>query len=261
MKTAMKLAIIQFAPVFGDLKATLAVLTDLLEQVKEVDLVVLPELANSGYNFNSKEEAFNLTETIKSSVFLDFLQAKCKLYGFTIATGFAEKENDSLYNSSVLLNGDGIIGTYRKLHLFMNEKQIFKQGNLGLPVFEIKGVKIGMLVCFDWMFPEVWRKLALKGVDLILHPSNLVLPYAQSVIPSYALVNRIFIATANRIGIEKELCFTGQSIIANPKGELLAKANKGEEVLIVDIDPLIARNKMITPLNNAFEDRRTDIYE
>ncbi len=257
----MKLAIIQFAPIFGDLKSTLASLTNLMEKVKEADLVVLPELANSGYNFNSKEEAFNLAETISDSVFIDFLQAKCKLYDFTIATGFAEKEKDNLYNSSVLLNADGIIGTYRKLHLFMNEKKIFKQGNLGLPVFEIKGVRIGMLVCFDWMFPEVWRKLALKGVDIILHPSNLVLPYAQSVIPSYALVNRIFIATANRIGTEKELCFTGQSIIVSPKGELLAKANKGEEVLTVDIDPLLARNKMITPLNNAFEDRRTDIYE
>lgn len=257
----MKLAIIQFAPIFGDVKATLASLTNLLEKVKEADLVVLPELANSGYNFNSKEEAFKLAETISDSVFLGFLQAKCKLYDITIATGFAEKEKDGLYNSSVLLNADGIIGLYRKLHLFMNEKKIFRQGNLGLPVFEIKGVKIGMLICFDWMFPEVWRKLALKEVDIILHPSNLVLPYAQSVIPSYALVNRIFIATANRIGTEKELCFTGQSIIASPKGELLAKANKDEEVLIVDIDPFLARNKMITPMNNAFEDRRTDIYE
>jgi len=257
----MKLAIVQFAPVFGDLNATIASLSNLLEQVKEADLVVLPELANSGYNFNSTEEAFYLSETLKDSVFLDFLSAKCKLYDFTIATGFAEKENDEIYNSSVLLNADGIIGTYRKLHLFMNEKKIFKQGNLGLPVFEIKGVKIGMLVCFDWMFPEVWRKLALKGIDIILHPSNLVLPYAQSVIPSYALVNKVFIATANRIGTEKELSFTGQSIIANPKGELLAKAGVKEEILMVDIDPLLARNKMITPMNNAFDDRRTDIYE
>lgn len=257
----MKLAIIQFAPIFGDLKATLVSLTNLLEQVKKADLVVLPELANSGYNFSSKEEAFNLSESVSESVFLDFLQAKCKLYDFTIATGFAEKENDCLFNSSVLINADGVIGTYRKLHLFMNEKKIFKPGNLGLPVFEFKGVKIGMLVCFDWMFPEVWRKLALKGVDLILHPSNLVLPYAQSVIPSYALVNRIFIATANRIGTEKELSFTGQSIIVNPRGELLAKADTEGEILMVDIDPLVARNKMITPLNDAFEDRRIDIYE
>lgn len=257
----MKLAIIQFAPIFGDVKSTMFNLSSLLEKVKEADLVVLPELANSGYNFNSRKEAFDLAETANDSVFLSFLQEKCKLYGFTIASGFAEKEGGDLFNSSVLLDADGIIGIYRKLHLFMKEKTIFSQGNLALPIFEIHGIKVGMLVCFDWMFPEVWRKLSLKGVDLILHPSNLVLPYAQSVIPSYALVNRIFIACANRIGTEKELQFTGQSVIVNPKGELLAKANKKEEILLVDIDPLIARNKMITPMNNAFNDRRTDVYE
>ncbi|WP_421920538.1 nitrilase-related carbon-nitrogen hydrolase [Marinifilum sp.] len=257
----MKLAVVQFAPVFGDLQSIIKKLETLLDEAKHADILVLPELANTGYKFDSKTEAFDLTENIESSVFIEFLKNKCVKYDFAVATGFAEKEGDKLYNSSIFLDKTGVKAVYRKLHLFMNEKSIFEPGNLDLSVFEYQETKLGMLVCFDWMFPEAWRKLALQGAELILHPSNLVLPYAQSVIPSYSLVNRVFIATANRIGTEKELSFTGQSIITNTKGEVLAKAGKKEEILMVEFDPKLAQNKMITPLNNAFEDRRTDIYE
>ncbi|RUT78493.1 nitrilase-related carbon-nitrogen hydrolase [Ancylomarina longa] len=257
----MKIAVIQFAPAFGNLNATIEKLKVLFLQAKGADLIVLPELANSGYNFESKLQAMEFSETAEESIYLEFLQKQCKEYNFVIASGFLEREAVDLYNSAIIIDTNGIIGKYRKLHLFMKEKLIFKAGNLGLPIFELNGVKIGMLVCFDWMFPEVWRKMALKGVDLILHPSNLVLPYAQTVIPSYALLNRIFIATANRIGLEKELKFTGQSVIVNTRGEILSRASQSESILIADINPLEARNKKITPLNDAFEDRRTDIYE
>lgn len=142
----------------------------------------------------------------------------------------------------------------------MNEKQFFESGDLGLPLFKVGDATVGLLICFDWMFPEVWRKMALQGADIILHPANLVLPYAQSVVPSYALVNRIFIATANRIGSEGNLTFTGNSIIVNPKGECLAKASENTEVISATVTIKLARDKMITPLNDAFADRRTDIY-
>ena len=257
----MKIAIIQFAPTFGDLYATIESLKPLLEKVKDADLVILPELANSGYNFESMEQAVELSESVEESTFLQFLEYACHAFKFTVATGFSERDGEDLYNSAIMIGENGVIGKYRKLHLFMNEKKFFEPGNLGLPLFELAGVKIGMLVCFDWMFPEVWRKLALKGADLIVHPSNLVLPYAQSVIPSYALVNRMYIATANRIGTERELSFTGQSLIVNPKGETLARAEQSEEILIVDIDPEEAKNKKITSMNDAFQDRRTDIYD
>lgn len=256
----MKLTILQFAPVLGDLNQTIDCLEKLFHSIRETDLIVLPELANSGYNFESKEQAFVLAEEVEESQFIQFLQKKCEHLDCAIATGFCEREGEKLYNSSVLLDKNGVFGHYRKLHLFMNEKTIFEKGDLGLPTFQYQGIKIGMLVCFDWMFPEVWRKLALQSVDLIVHPSNLVLPYAQSVIPSYALVNRIFIATANRIGKEGELEFTGQSIIASPKGEVMKRAAQKEEIIECEIDIQQARNKMITLLNDAFEDRRTDIY-
>ena len=257
----MKLAIIQFAPEFGDVQSTIEKLEPLLLKTKKADLIVLPELANTGYNFDSKEQAFDLSETIRESKFLNFLKKKCEKYSFAIVTGFAEKQEEKLYNSSVLIDKTGVKSVYRKLHLFMNEKNIFEPGNIDLSVVNYKGMKLGMLICFDWMFPETWRKLALQGAELILHPSNLILPYAQSVIPSYALVNRIFIATANRIGEEKNLKFTGQSIVAGVKGEILAKAQESEEILMLEINPKDAQNKMVTPLNDSFKDRRTDKYE
>ncbi len=256
----MKIAIIQFAPELGNLSGTINRLKPLLQQAAGTDIVVLPELANSGYNFTSRQMARENAEVVEESEFVRFLIAMCQKYGFTIATGFSERENNNLYNSALLIAASGVIGKYRKLHLFMNEKQFFNSGDLGLPVFKIGNVTVGMLICFDWQFPEVWRKMALQGVDIILHPSNLVLPYAQSVIPSYALVNRIFITTANRIGTEGDLTFTGNSIIVNSKGECLAKATDKTEVIIADIDINLARNKMITPQNHAFTDRRTDVY-
>ncbi|NOU61008.1 nitrilase-related carbon-nitrogen hydrolase [Marinifilum caeruleilacunae] len=258
----MKLALVQFAPVFGDLQSSMQKLELLLQKAKDADLIVLPEMANTGYNFDSKKQAYALSEPAQNSLFVEFLINQCKRYNFALVTGFAEKEGEKLYNSALLIDESGVVSTYRKLHLFMNEKNIFEAGDIDLEVIDYKGTKLGMLVCFDWMFPEAWRKLALQGAELILHPSNLVLPYAQSVIPSYALVNRMYIATANRVGSEKDLTFTGQSVIAGCKGEILAKAGvETEEVLMVDIDPSLALNKMITPLNDAFEDRRTDKYE
>jgi len=261
----MRIANIQFAPALLDLQATIGRLDRLLCKAQKADLVVLPELANSGYNFSSREEAFSVAEPIFKSLFLSFLQMKCIEHSFHVVTGFNEldEEDGKIYNSAVLVGSEGVVGCYRKLHLFQNEKHYFEPGNLGLPLFEVDGMKIGMLVCFDWTFPETWRIMALNGAQLICHPSNLVLPgFAQRVIPAHAIMNRVFIATANRIGIEGELTFTGNSIIVDPKGNELVRGGEGqEEILWADINPELANDKMLTPLNHSFEDRRIDVYQ
>ncbi|HKJ26466.1 MAG TPA: nitrilase-related carbon-nitrogen hydrolase, partial [Anaerolineales bacterium] len=121
---------------------------------------------------------------------------------------------------------------------------------------------IGLQVCFDWMYPEAWRILALKDTDIICHPSNLVLPgLAQRAVPIHALINRIFTITANRVGKEGDLVFTGRSTIASPKGEVIAQASEdGEEFLSVKIDPTTARDKKVTARNHIFEDRQPEQY-
>ena len=256
----MKISLVQFAPKLGDTEKNISQISDLIKPL-ESELFVLPELANSGYNFKDKISALEASETVDRSVFLDELTQLAKSKGTHIVTGFCEQKNNQLYNSSVLLGPEGIIGLYRKLHLFLNEKDIFSPGNLGLPVFETELGKIGMLVCFDWMFPEAWRKLCLEGAQIVAHPSNLVLPYCQSVIPSYSLINRCFIATANRIGTEGELTFTGQSVLTNPLGEtILSGETDKSQVLNAEIDLSLADNKFITEKNDAFADRRIDVY-
>jgi len=258
----MKIATVQFAPVLGNIEATIAKLGSLLEEADEADLVVLPELANSGYAFSSREEAWSLSERVEESHFLSFLKEECRKHQFAIATGFNERSGDKHFNSAVLLDADGVIGTYRKAHLFLNEKDIFEPGDTGFPVFSLGEVRVGMLICFDWVFPEAWRIMGLKGADIVCHPSNLVLPgLAQRTVPAHAVTNRYYVALANRIGQEKDLTFTGNSLICGTKGEILAEAEATtEQLLITTIDPLQARDKSLTKRNNWLQDRRPELY-
>ncbi|MEI7595245.1 MAG: nitrilase-related carbon-nitrogen hydrolase [Bacteroidota bacterium] len=257
----MKVGYLQFQPKINCLAENIQNISFFLNNCEDFDLVVLPELANSGYNFSSKEEALANAEEINKSKYINALTEICKKRKCHIVSGFCELENGKLYNSSVLINEKGVLGVYRKLHLFFNEQDYFEPGNLGLPIFSVNGVKIGMLVCFDWMFPEVWRILAMKGADIICHPSNLVLPYAQKAVPIYALTNRVFTITANRIGTEGDLKFTGQSVISDTRGEILCKASEtAEELMFTFIETLDAKNKMITAKNHIFKSRRPDEY-
>lgn len=256
----MKIGYLQFTPVFGDIEANMAQISALLDDCHGADLLVLPELASTGYRFASRDEALTLSQP-EDGEFVQFLAAQCASHGFHLVAGFAELDGDRLFNSSVLVGARGVTGKYRKLHLFMDEKDIFEPGDLGLPVFDIGPCKVGMLVCFDWVFPEAWRALALAEADIICHPSNLVLPYAQQAVPVHAMLNRIFAVTCNRTGAEKDLVFTGQSIIANPSGEVLSRAStERPAVSIADVDLATARDKRITARNDVFRDRRCDVY-
>jgi len=258
----LKIGFIQFSPVLGDLDSTIKKLNTLLDGSEETDLMVLPELCNSGYNFTDRDQAWGTSEEIGQSRFIAYLIDKCREADLHIVSGFNERSHDRLYNSAVLVGPEGYMGKYRKCHLFMNERDYFQPGDQGLSVFETEKFRIGMLICFDWIFPEVWRILALKGADIICHPSNLVLPgLAQKAIPAHAVTNRVFIVTANRVGIERELQFTGRSIIADPAGDIMIQGSEtGEEIRIQEIDLDLAREKRITPRNHLFLDRRPELY-
>ncbi|MDK2841793.1 MAG: 5-aminopentanamidase [Anaerophaga sp.] len=261
MNSRIKTGILQFAPVIGDIVSNIRKIDQLLDNAPGVQLWVLPELASSGYNFASKEEARQSAEPLGESLFIRYLTEKAEKLNAWFVSGFNELDGDKLYNSAVLISPQGLAGHYRKLHLFNREKEIFEPGNTGLPVFSTPYGKTGILVCFDWMFPESWRILALKGAQIICHPSNLVLPWCQNAIPGYALTNRIFVATANRVGTERALTFTGQSVLVNPKGEYLFRGNPDkEDILTADIDLSDALDKQMTPFNHVFADRRPDVY-
>jgi predicted amidohydrolase len=259
--TIINAGYLQFEPVLGNQDENMSRISKLLELARGAQLIVIPELANSGYNFESKDQAFQLADSFRQSSYIQFLIDISHKLNLNIVSGFLEEENDKLYNTSVLIGPHGFIGKYRKIHLFWNEFDFFERGNLGLPVFDIGVCKIGMLICFDWIFPEAWRILAIKGADIICHPSNLVLPYAQQAVPVQSMMNRVFIITANRYGSEGDITFSGKSIISDPTGQTVKIApTNSDEVYFTEIKIEHARNKQITPRNHVFDDRIPEEY-
>lgn len=258
----MRIGYVQFDPALGDLEANRREVARLVREAPESDLLVLPELANSGYHFPNRDQAALAAEPAEGGAFVELLTTLARERGLILVAGLCERAGERLYNSAVVVGEEGLLGLYRKLHLFLDEQDLFTPGDLGLPLVEVEGVRLGTLICFDWRFPEVWRVLALRGADIICHPSNLVVPgRCQRAVPVHALLNRVYVVTANRIGEERGLAFTGCSLIADPEGEILAEAPADSpDVQVVEIDLERARRKAATPRNDLFGDRRPEWY-
>lgn len=261
----MKVGYYQFRPSFGKVRQNVKKVVNALQDVK-ADLIVLPELAFTGYHFRDRNELKLLAEDPQQSSTVGALVALCQKNNIHLATGFAEKKKDKIFNSALLIGPDGIEHTYRKLHLFNEEKKYFDAGDIPLQVNIVNDVKIGMLICFDWVFPETIRILALQGVEVIVHPSNLVLTFCQEAMITRCLENRVFAVTTNRFGADKrphgEIKFTGKSQIIAPGGDLIKRAASQREALfIAEIDCAQSHNKNITPLNDLIADRRPEYYQ
>lgn len=254
----------QFRPVFGQTKKNLLKVVNALHDL-DADLIVLPELPFTGYFFQDRDEVMRLSEDPLNSPIVEGLTALCKERNLHIVSGFAERKGDRCFNSALLIGPKGLEHTYRKLHLFNQEKRWFDPGDIPLQVQIVGGVKIGMMICFDWIFPEVMRSLSLQGAQIVCHPSNLVLNYCQDAMRTRCIENMVFAVTANRFGSDKrpqgELKFTGQSQIIAPKGIIVHKAPPQREILfLAEIDPSLALNKYITDLNDLQKDRRPEFY-
>ena len=261
----MRVGFFQFRPIFGAPGRNAKAIVRALEHA-EADLIVLPELAFSGYYFASRAEARSLAEDPRKSLHLQSLIDLGREKRLHIVTGFAERARDRVFNSALLLGPRGIVRTYRKIHLFNEEKLWFDPGDLPLEVTTVKGARVGIMVCFDWIFPEVTRTLALQGMQVLAHPSNLILDLCQRSMFARSVENAVFTVTANRSGADERphgtLRFTGASQILGPKGDLLASAPKSGTCLrVVDLDPKRARNKRIVKHNDLFGDRRPRFYE
>lgn len=260
----MKVGYVQLKTVFGEKQKNFDKVSDLLKDVEDVDLIVLPELFATGYTFTSIEEVESLSESNDGKT-SQFLQEMGKRTDAVIVGGFVEKFENKLYNSAMMISKDGVIDIYRKLHLFNKEKKWFSPGNTKLKVNSIKGTKVGMMICFDWFFPEVTRTLSLLGAEVIAHPANLVLQYCQNAMITRCFCNKLYAITANRIGTENRgedtFEFTGRSQITSFNGEVLSSAPSDSEFVdFVEIFPEKTQNKSVTPNNDIFDDRREDYY-
>ncbi|MCD6164369.1 MAG: acyltransferase [Candidatus Odinarchaeota archaeon] len=256
-------AAVQIAPKLGNLEENIVKTCTFIEKAVEqgARLIVLPELSNSGYNFKNRQQALECSEPIPNGPTIKEWEKLARRHNVWIIGGINERYKDKLYNSAVILGPEGYVGKYRKLHLFAKEKFIFQPGDLQLEGIKTGDFTFGVMICFDWAFPEVARVLTLKGAEIVCHPANLVLPYGQKAMRIRSLENHIFTITANRVGKEKDLMFTGQSQITDVKGEVLARGSKNkEEIITAEINIDEARNKKITPYNDLLKDRRPEYY-
>ena len=260
----MRIGFIQMTPVFGDREVNLGQVERLVGAA-EADLIVLPEFFATGYLFSDIAEVTALAEPIHGGITTAGLLRISRSSGTALVAGLPERDGKQLFNSAVLVTPDGDLYKYRKTHLFDREKLFFSPGNTGFRVWEWRGIRIGIMICFDWYFPESARTLALSGAQIIAHPSNLVLPHCPDAMITRCLENRIFSVTCNRSGSETRhgmiLKYIGNSRIISPKGIILGQAG-GEDTAVItaEIEPGEADDKRVTSRNDLFADRRTGLY-
>ena len=236
-------------------------------------LVVLPELANSGYVFNDREEAFALAETLPEGETAQLLAETTQRLGIHVVMGIAERSGNQLYNSAILTGPAGHVGVYRKLHLWNNEHRFFEPGDRGVPVFDTPLGRIAIAICYDGWFPETYRLAAMQGADIVCVPTNWVpMPAQPDDRPAMATTltmaaahsNGVVIACANRIGMERGQPFVGQSLIVGGNGWPVAgpASVDREEVLYAAIDLTRTRSeRTLNAFNHVLSDRRADVYD
>ncbi len=272
---AITVACVQMHPRVGDKAANVAASLGCIERAAAsgARLIVLPELANSGYVFASREEAFALAEELPSGPTCQAWMAAAARLGVTLVAGIAEREGDALYNAAAVIGPGGYIGSFRKVHLWNAENLFFEPGNLGFPVFHTPIGRIGVAICYDIWFPETFRLQALKGADIVCVPTNWVpIPGQAAGREAMATVlamaaahsNSIFIACADRVGTERGQPFEGQSVIVGCTGWPVAgpASREHEEIVLAEVDLGSARRlRNWNAFNQVLRDRRTDVYD
>lgn len=257
-----RVAYLQYEPRLGEVGANRERLAGLLEG-RRSEVIVLPELATSGYCLTPRM----LDETAEPAdgPTADLLKKLAVATGAHYVCGIPERHDGAIYNSAVLVGPAGLVGVYRKLHLFGFEGDLFTPGQEPPPVFNVNGLRLGLMICFDWIFPETARCLALSGAQILCHPANLVLPHCPQAMITRCLESRVFAVTANRIGAEPHaggrLGFIGSSQVVTPRGEVRGRAGADEEVFFSTvIDPAEADDKVLSSGNHIFDERRPEFY-
>ncbi len=270
----LRIAVAQYSPVLGDRGANLALAIKHVGLAHDAgaELLVLPELASSGYVFESSAEAKNMSQKADGE-FGSSLSAAAGA-GLTVVAGFAEEREGILFNSAMVVDESGVRAVYRKVHLFFNEKRWFQPGTQLLTVAFPWGT-LGLAICYDLWFPEVVRTLALAGATVIAVPNNWVSSFKRTVFDEqgWCQANHIALATAaqnavalacsDRVGEERGTRFLGCSCVVGPDGWLLAgPASQADDALLVaDLDTgAAAAARARTPLNDLHGDRAPLAY-
>ncbi|MGH9466622.1 MAG: nitrilase-related carbon-nitrogen hydrolase [Terriglobales bacterium] len=259
----MKIALIQFAPVLLQVEQNVSTALARMGETR-ADVYLLPEMATSGYTFAAQEEVERCAEPVHGPSGKAF-GAFAREHDAFVVYGFPERAGGKFFNSAAIVGPQGLVTSYRKLHVFGRERLFFADGDAPAPVFDLPWGKAGLMICFDWYFPELARSLALRGAELLLHPANLVLPHCPQAMITRSLENRVFSATCDRVGTEingeVRHDFIGSSQVVSPQGELLVRLSRErEESAVVEIDLEQARSKAVGNYNDLFRDRQTAYY-
>jgi 5-aminopentanamidase len=264
----VRIACCQIDPTIGDLAANAALIEAQIREAVEVgaDVIVLPELATSGYMFADADEARATALTPTAPVFTKWSAA---VGDSIVISGFCELGDDGrLYNSAVMLDAGGVVASYRKTHLWDREKLIFTPGDALPPVVKTNHGAIAVMVCYDLEFGEVTRHAALDRAELIAAPVNWPLfPRPQGEHPgevitamSTARINKVAIACCDRAGVERGQQWTEGTAIIDPDGWIVASAGPGTAMAVADVDLAATHDKTLTELVDLFGDRRVDLY-
>jgi N-carbamoylputrescine amidase len=270
----VRIAVAQFEPHVGKKTANVARTLELIDEAagRGAELLVLPELCNSGYVFESREEAESLAEPVPEGQTVAAWLERSSKHGLVLVAGIAERAGADLFNSAVVLDPRGHVGIFRKLHLWNEENLWFARGDRGVPVFDTTVGRIATIVCYDGWFPECFRLAALGGADLVCIPTNWVpIPGQAEGQPAMATIlcqaaahsNSIIVAAADRIGVERGQEFIGQSMIVSHTGWPLSgpASYDREELLVAEVDLEEARgSRRWNEFNDTLEDRRPDVY-
>ena len=263
-----RIAAVQLSPVVGDLAGNLARATEAITAAVAAgaEIVVLPELATSGYVFASEEEARGLALAADD----ERITGWSALLGETVlVVGFAELGDDGLlYTSAVVLDGSGVLAVYRKVHLWDLERRVFTPGSAQPALVETRYGRIGLMVCFDLEFPEWTRIAALQGTDLLVVPANWPVqprpdgspvPEVQ-IAAATARLNHMAIVVADRQGPERGVEWAGGTHVVGADGGMLARVGPGDGVAWADVDLPASRDKRQATLVDLLADRRPDLY-
>ena len=276
MSRTVRVAAAQYAPRLADVDANTELAVTWIAKAADAgaQLVVLPELATSGYVFETEDEAQASAQDLANGKTVEAINEVCKERDIYAVFGINLLESHCRYNSAILTGPTGVVTTYSKLHLFYNEKNWFTPGN-DLCLDDLPFGKVGIMICYDLSHPELSLALARGGAELICLPTNWVDSFKRKVydergycrgnIQAMAMssVTGCPFVCADRIGEERNVKFLGASMITDSYGWPAAgpASKDGEELLVADLDlDLVKKAQQRTPRNNLFEDRREDVY-
>lgn len=274
MVTRFLLAGVQFEPVLGDIAGNIARTSSWIRQaaIRGARLVVLPEAASAGYVFTDRAEAARHAQPVPDGPTIVAWARLAAELDVWIVGGVTERKGDQVFNTAVLLGPTGHLGSFRKAHLWNDEKDIYDRNVDGFPVFDTPLGRIGIGICYDAWFPETFRSAALQGADLLVLPSNWVpVPGQPASVPAMANLlcmtgahsNQCYVAGVSRVGVERGQPFVGRSVLVGPDGWPLAgpASFDREELILAEVDLIGSRpQRLHNPFNQPLADRRPDLY-